>query len=691
MYLNLEGGMGRNHFSLLDDNLREFALLLGRNLRFVLLFALVVGILAGIITVCMPREWRMIATVQVKGGYDSSLGALMSTMSNFQMTSPATNTEMQILRARFLREQAIARTAMQVQDYNLAWDTVWGRAILFIRDKMPLVRDVPPEYLKLSDASINPSWNCRRLQAQVRDGSKLALRLPDGKELVVGEGEYVRAEGLSFRVDEVHAPVGRRFKLVVRSLRETLRLVAERSGVFEAGVNSGVVAASFIWHDPYRGKEYLNALVNTYLEDNQNYARTVGAERLGYLKEQISRVEKALRSSEAALAEFKHDESTVSLSEESRALVQSYASRKLDVEKALLELSEARSLLALLRKGDTDDFLLHSGTLTQDPVQVSLVQQLANLVFQRSRMLEEMTEQHPEVQKVNASIGEVKHSLIANLESKVRVLEETTSSLRQSLDDYEKDIRAIPGKERDLTVLMRDAKVNENLYYFLVSKLQETQVLVEAQGTAIRMLDSAVVPDFPLRPSVKVNGVLGLIVGFLVAVILIAWRAYGSGRVRNLRHARMLVEGRCLALVTEPEADRAYGLIAAELPMLAPDGGAVAFIDLTAGRGTELVEKVAARAAAQGKPARSGQPSATVEGGWMLVRVPDLVASPETREAAAAASARICLIEGGVTLVDALKANAALAGAGALDYVFIAGELETENLYSALALEGVRP
>jgi len=169
--------MGRNHFSLLDDNLREFALLLRRNLRFLLLFALVVGVLAGVITVCLPREWRMIATVQVKGGYDSSLGAMLSTMSNFQMTSPATNTEMQILRARFLREQAIATTAMQLQDSNLAWDTVWGRILYFVRDKLPLVHDVPTEYLLLSDASIDSSWNGKVLQAQVRDvGSRTIAR-----------------------------------------------------------------------------------------------------------------------------------------------------------------------------------------------------------------------------------------------------------------------------------------------------------------------------------------------------------------------------------------------------------------------------------------------------------------------------------------------------------------------------------
>jgi uncharacterized protein involved in exopolysaccharide biosynthesis len=692
MYPNLEGGMGRNHFSLLDDNLREFALLLRRNLRFLLLYALVVGVLAGVITVCLPREWRMIATVQVKGGYDSSLGAMLSTMSNFQMTSPATNTEMQILRARFLREQAIATTAMQLQDSNLAWDTVWGRILYFVRDKLPLVRDVPTEYLLLSDASIDSSWNGKVLQAQVRDGGKLSVRLPDGNEMVAGPGEYVRADGLSFRVDEVHAPAGRKFKLTVYPLRETLRLVAEHSGVFEAGVNSGVVAAAFIWHDPHRGAEYLNALITAYLEDNENYARTVGGSRLDYLKEQISRVEKALRASEVSLAEFKKAESTIALSEESKALIQNYSTRKLDLEKARMDLGEAKSLLAVLRKGKTDDFLLHSTALTQDPVQVSLVQQLADREYRRSVMLEEMTEQHPDVQKVNASIAELKGSIIANLESKVHTLEQRDSSLSQSLVEYEGEILAVPGKERDLAVLMRDNKVNENLYYFLVSKLQETQVFVEAQGTTIRRLDAAVVPDFPQRPSVKVNGVLGLIMGFIAALLLVTWRAYGSGSVRNLRHARMLVAGRCIALATTRagEADRACGLIAAELPVLAPDGGTVAFVDLTAGRGAELVEKVAARASAQGKPVRTGQPGASAQSGWTLVRTPDLVAAPEMREHAAAAAARILLVEGGMTSIEALQANAALVGTEGLLYAFVAGELETESLYSALALEGVR-
>jgi len=695
--------MGSDRFSLLDENLREFGIIVRQNLGFLVGFAIAAVIVVVLITAALPRQWRLAATIQVKGGQDSSILAMFSGVGGFQLPSPATETEMQLLRTRLLREKAINACAMQIETRNRAWDTVHGRLLRFFRDKLPLIPDVPPEYLLLSQAEVGAGWADKKLVARVSEGEGLEISVPGGDEQMVPVGGRFSVEGLAFTLDEVHAPAGRRFDLIVRSQSETLRLISNRSSVYELGTRSGVLAVAFFWADPYRGSVYVNSLIEAYLKSNEEYDRTLGEYRLEYLDREIDRIRNALLASEKELTEYKQRESTVVLTEESKALIQSFAARKLEQEQVTMDLDDCNDLLARLGKGRTEDFILYSGTLNRDPVQTALVQQLAELVSERVGLLEEMTEVHPEVVRNTALIEEVKSSILDNLRSRKETLETRRASAGKLLAEYEGLMAEIPQKERDLMVLARNQKANESLYYFLVTKRQETAVLVESQATSVRMLDEAIPPDFPARPSVKVNGLLAFIFGFVFALAYVSLRVYGSGRVRGLRHALALGAGGHITLIPRDQKSRGAAIdgLAAEVLRVVPAGGSAACVDLTDGMGAELVRELVGRLKAAGAEARLVTPSQdkvlTGEGAAssderVVLLLGDLVAHPLQIAAANGVALRIVFAAAGQTTTRELRANAAiLAGTGAASFALVTGDLETEDAYTAMTLDkGVR-
>jgi|GEM_PF-3130396 len=695
--------MGSDRFSLLDENLREFGIIVRRNLRFLIWFAVVTAIVVVLISAALPRYWRLAATIQVKGRQDSSILAMIGSVSGFQLPSPATETEMQLLRTRLVREQALVASAMQIETRNRAWDTVHGRLLRFFRDKLPLVPDVPAEYLLLSDAEIEPDWSGKRLAARVSEIGSLKISAPGSGEQVVPIGGRFSAEGLAFTLNEVHAPAGRKFSLVIRPKSEMLRIIGYNSGVYELGLSSGVLAVVLFWPDPYRGSMYVNSLAEAYFKNNEEYGRILGEDRLDYLDEEIDRVRNALLKSEKELTEYKQRESTVVLTEESKALIQSFAARKLEREEVIMELEGCNELLLRLEKGRTEDFILYSGALSQDPVQTVLVQQLAELISERAGLLEEMTGAHPDVVKNTALIDEVKSSILDNLRNRKKTLESRRASAGKVLAEYDALLAEIPQKERDLMVLARDHEVNENLYYFLVTKRQETAVLVESQATSVRMLDKAIPPDFPARPSIKVNGFLGLIFGFLFAVAYVSLSAYGNGRVRGLRHALALGAGGHIALIPCDEKDRGPALdgLAAEVLRAVPEGGSAACVDLTDGIGAELVRKLVDRLKAAGAEARLVTPSldkifagvdSISQDERTVLLLGDLVAHPLQAAAADSAALRIAFAAAGQTTAKGLRANAAiLGGMGAASFALVTGDLETEDAYTAMTLDkGVR-
>jgi hypothetical protein len=468
-------------------------------------------------------------------------------------------------------------------------------------------------------------------------------------------------------------------------------------------MNSGILAVVLFWPDRYRGSMYVNSLAEAYFKNNEEYGRILGEDRLDYLDDEIDRVRNALLTSEKELTEYKQRESTVVLTEESKALIQSFAARKLEREEVAIELDGCNELLFRLEKGQTEDFILYSGALAQDPVQTVLVQQLAGLVSERVSLLEEMTEAHPDVVKNTALIEEVKSSILDNLRNRKKTLESRRTSTGKVLAEYDALMAEIPQKERDLMVLARDHEVNESLYYFLVTKRQETAVLVESQATSVRMLDEAIPPDFPARPSIKVNGFLGLIFGFLFALAYVSLSVYGNGRVRGLRHAFALGAGGHIALIPRDEKARKVALdgLAAEVLRVVPTGGSAACVDITEGMGAELVRELVDRLKAVGAEARLVTPSqdkalvgedSAPPRERIILLLGDLVAHPLQTSAAENSALRIVFAAAGQTTARELRANAAILGRmGAASFALVAGELETENAYTAITLDkGVR-
>ncbi len=681
-----------SRFSFLDDNARELALLVRRNLKFLVWFAIFTTLVVFIITISLPQEWRLNATLQVTGGYDSSLLSMMSSATGVQLPSTGSSTQAQVLRSRFLREKAIASEAMQIQTVNRAWGTPWGRAFRWCWNKIPGAPDIEAEYVKLGDAVVPQEWSRGVLVAKVTDSGGLAIRAPGGSEKTVEPGGKYEQDGLSFKLREAHAPAGRTFGLRIVPLREANRLLSERTGVYELGLSSGVLAVVLTWRDQFRGADYLNALVKAFTDDSEDYKRVVGDEKVAYLDAQIEMMKRGLATSEEDLSKYKRANATVEITEESKALIQSYASRKLESEQIAMELKDADMLLARLKNGRTEDFLLYSTTLQQDAVQVAIMQQLATLAGERAKLMQEMTTEHPSVKAIDAQISETKSSIMENLRNRKRTLESRQSSLGKVLGGYEGQMLAIPGKERDLTTLMRDRTVYENLYIFLVSKRQEVAVLVESQSTSLRALDKAIPPEFPLKPSVKLNFVMGLLLGFLFALAYVALRHYGDGKLRNLRHAYSLGAGKCIALAGPGKDAEAVAVerLAAAVIREVPAGGTAAIVDLAFGFGERLAEAAAHKLNSLGHKAHVATADARGDNtGLTLVVSGDLVTAPLHAEAAAKAPLRLIVAAAGRTPAKAFRANAViLSRAGALHFILVPSALETEDAYTAVTLDG---
>jgi len=132
---------------------------------------------------------------------------------------------------------------------------------------------------------------------------------------------------------------------------------------------------------------------------------------------------------------------------------------------------------------------------------VSLQNQLFTLEQKRRELLAQYTPEHPAMQVVNEQIAAVK----------------------KELDALSAQIRKLPDLEQQLLDLMRDVKVNGELYVNLLNSAQQLRLVKEGKVGNVRVVDQAVMPISPIKPDrplvIAIAILAGLIVGVGVALV----------------------------------------------------------------------------------------------------------------------------------------------------------------------------
>jgi len=106
---------------------------------------------------------------------------------------------------------------------------------------------------------------------------------------------------------------------------------------------------------------------------------------------------------------------------------------------------------------------------------------------------------------------------------------------------YEERARQLPAAERDLARLTRSAKVNADIYTFLLQKHEEARLARAATISNINVIDPAIKPDRPVKPQKAKNLLLGLVVGVMAGLGLAFFFDYLDDSLKDGEAAQRLL------------------------------------------------------------------------------------------------------------------------------------------------------
>ncbi|HZW21084.1 polysaccharide biosynthesis tyrosine autokinase [Noviherbaspirillum sp.] len=183
-----------------------------------------------------------------------------------------------------------------------------------------------------------------------------------------------------------------------------------------------------------------------------------------------------------------------------------YLNKQLPELKGQLEQAEAKYNAFRNANGTVD--LGEESKLT---LQQSSTAKLKKMELQQKKieLLARYTSEHPAVQGIDSQLREINGQINA-------------------MNDH---IKQLPALEQNLLRLQREVKVNTELYTALLNTAQQLRLITVGKVSNVRMVDTPMVPEKPVKPNRPVILALSLMAGLFLGVIAAFFRKSLAGAI----------------------------------------------------------------------------------------------------------------------------------------------------------------
>jgi succinoglycan biosynthesis transport protein ExoP len=293
---------------------------------------------------------------------------------------------------------------------------------------------------------------------------------------------------------------------------------------------NAVVRISVIHKNPAFTAALANAVAESYEE--ANLEKKIGGSRdaSSWLSVQAIDLKNKLERSEDALQQFMIDNDVLNASLESQLEEVRQRLEQFNENLAHVQADRIRSTVdskALNEVRNNAELLDSLPEVQEASVIKALKERLIELTSLQTELLARYQEAHPKVRAVEEQLSTVRvnlnkelRALILSLERKQESLSSTEQGLKKAIAEERQREARLNHLSLDYRRLRRDVETNEKLYSLVQNRMKEANITSEMRFNNVRILDRAIEPSAPFRPSLKTNLLAALMLGLFLGIAL---------------------------------------------------------------------------------------------------------------------------------------------------------------------------
>jgi len=333
--------------------------------------------------------------------------------------------------------------------------------------------------------------------------------------------------------------------------------------------DTDIIEIRFSAGSAFEASEICNTIAKTFQQLNKEFNLSEFKDLRQFLEFQLTKKSEELRKSEDAMRNFQEDRKLVALDESTQELITRLAEAQAQLEATQVELEASQEQKRNLEQQleERRDLLASDVTQISSPLLLELQQEYAKIVNAKVKY-ETLLAQEPtidpkvyqiELQTQKKRIDAVQERLkeeaerIANtsmvsdpleiaqkmitsileLETSIKGNGAKINALRDVVSQYDRQLEALPGEGLQLARLKRTVEVHKSTFILLTEKLEETKIAEAGQKELIRVVDSAIEPEYPVSPKKARNLLLGAILGLGLGIGLTFLMEYLDDSIKN--------------------------------------------------------------------------------------------------------------------------------------------------------------
>ena len=399
----------------------------------------------------------------------------------------------------------------------------------------PAVLDKASEPLSLELLGASPLKKPLRFKVLFSGNSTFRLLDADGKPLALCRmGKPCSTPFFSFRFHGTAPPEGTTFPLILRPLASAVMDLQSRLKVTPIR-NTRLIRLKLTASYPDDAQRQLSNVVHAYQQLKIKQKTHMASKALEFIEHQLETVDAEMQQAVDKLKRFKEENQLVNLSETVTAAIDQLAELEKSHNELIILRQQAKFLLTAIQgQHPVDSKSLYAlGNAMGQPQLVFLAEALTKQQAERAALRSQYTEQHPRIQALDRKISELKGKLKAEVKSLIASLDAQQAALARQISKAEKGLKKLPESEQHLADLMRQARVYQDTYSFLLKKKGELQVTRAGQIGDVWVIERPYAEPNHIKPRLFMNVMIAAMVGLMLGIGLAFFLEFLDDSVKN--------------------------------------------------------------------------------------------------------------------------------------------------------------
>ena len=523
--------METNERSEINSNtltIREFVEMVLKNWYWFIISIIVCGAIALFYLGSTPNKYMRTATVLVKDsrkGSVSEITAFNDVLGGISRRS--VDNEIHIFKSRHLMEQVVKH-----YDLDTRYSTTNGLRTIDMYGRMPVAIkfvDVAPKGVANFRYNINKEEEIIISHFEEYEGFSTkgalgdTLSTPYGDIVAIATPYFEQYRDKEIRVR--HYPINE----ITEAYRKRLNCII-------IDKQASVISLSMVDEVPLRAEHVINGIIEAYDKDAIEDKQAVSLLTEKFIVERLQSLGEELNSADIDIASYKQSNRLLNPAQQASLSAEEVAKLKESVLSLEAKLEMATYILNYLN--DNDKALIPASAVSMSGVSSALVSQIDKYneaLLEYKRLLAASSPTNPTIIDLSNKITGIHDAIIASLESHIDGLKLQIDHINREQNIVNKRIESSPTMEMELLSKARQQKVKEELYIYLLTKLEENALTEATAESNARIIDRAYGSNRPVSPNKPMALMFAIIMGLCIPLAILYIREIMNTSVRSRR------------------------------------------------------------------------------------------------------------------------------------------------------------